>query len=497
MTAAPRRDAPVLSLVAHDAGSLADGLRQGAPDAGQRPAVARLLAVTLPVLLLCLGLVGAWIAWAPLAGAVRAPGVVKPEFDRRSLQHHEGGIVRAVRVQEGQAVLQGERLLAVGDRRLEAALAQTWAQLADADARIARAETELRLAPALAPLAASAGPGDDEAAADADVHDIAPDVAALRREARQREQLLFEARRRTMDEQQAALERQIGQLRRSAEALGAQAAHAQNAVSLAGQELQIHERLAADGFVSPLRVVALQRQLLDTRTRVEASQGQAADARARIAALQQAQAETRGQYQQRAADEHRGAQARRLELRQQLRPLLDQAERQWLRAPVDGRVLQLRAKTPGGSVAPREPLLDLVPSEERLIVELRIAPEDIDHVRPGAAAQLHVSAFDHRHGAPLAGHVTAVSADAVGARDAAGASAPPAFSAQVEIDRDTLPEGPEWPEGPDRPGRPTQPALRLQAGMAVDAYIATAPRSVWDYLIAPVSGFARRAMREP
>lgn len=456
--------------------TLAEGLARPGTARAQQRAVWALARGSLPGLLLAAALVGGWMAWAPLAGAVRASGVVKPELDRRTLQHLEGGLVRSVHVQEGQAVRRGDALLTIGDARQEATLALLAGQVAATQARVARAGAELRLAAALGPdTSADAMP---DFAGELRERTTGVDLSALGREAWARERLLFDARRRTLDEQTVAIERQIAQLRSGVEALGSQAEQARAAARYVQQELALNEQLAGEGFVSPVRVLSLQRQLADTRGRVEASNGQAADTQARIAGLRQTLAELRGQYQQRAADERREAETRLIDLQQQLRPLLDQAERQVLRAPVDGRVMQLRAKVPGLAVGPREPLLELAPSQERLIVEARIAPEDIDHVRTGAAVQVHVTAFDASTGGPIAGSVRAIAPDAVATADGTASW----YLARIEVDPHEL---------------ASRPGLALQAGMPVEAYVATTPRSVLAYLADPFTRFARRAMREP
>jgi HlyD family type I secretion membrane fusion protein len=153
-------------------------------------------------------------------------------------------------------------------------------------------------------------------------------------------------------------------------------------------------------------------------------------------------------------------------------------DRQTVRAPVDGTVMALRVSAPGTVVGPREPLLEIAPSGEGLVVEVAIDPHDIDQVRAGGAAEVRLSAFDARRTPLLAATVRSLSPDAVS--DAATQRS--SYRAQVEV-------------SPAELARHTE--LHLQAGMPAEVFITTAPRSLFDYLLEPLGLFARRGLREP
>jgi HlyD family type I secretion membrane fusion protein len=234
----------------------------------------------------------------------------------------------------------------------------------------------------------------------------------------------------------------------------------------------------ASGFMQKTRLLTLERSVADNEARAAATRGQIAEAQMQVGALGNAMAQARGAYQQRAADEHKDAVARVRELEDRLRPSQDQVDRQIVRAPVDGTVMALRIGAAGTVVGPREPLLEIAPSEERLIVELRIDTHDIEHVRVGDAAEVRLSAFDTRRTPLLRATVTAVSPDAVS--DTAGKQS--WYAAQVEVERSELAGNPQ---------------LNLQAGMPAEVFVTTPPRSLLQYLLEPLGIFARRALREP
>ena len=401
-------------------------------------------------------LIALWCAWAPLSGAVVASGQVQAALGRKVVQHQEGGIVRELLVRQGQSVKRGDPLLVVGDVRSDAALDLLRKQMLAEGLRAARTRAELVLASQFVVPA-----------------ELAATPAMLARERQ-----LFDSRRRTLNEQLAAMQSQTREAHARIAALNAQLRASERSTQLARDELGINVELVASGFVQKSRLLTMERNVAETRVRAEAARGQIAEAQMQVSALGNTMAQARGAYQQRAADELKEADARLRELEDRLRPSQDQADRQTVRAPVDGTVMALRVSAPGTAVGPREPLLEIAPSDESLIVELRIDPHDIDHVRQGNAAEVRLSAFDMRSTPMLQAVVTAVSPDAV--TDAAGKQA--WYAAQVEVKQSELSNNPQ---------------LRLQAGMPAEVFVTTPPRSLLRYLIEPLGIFARRALREP
>jgi HlyD family type I secretion membrane fusion protein len=396
-----------------------------------------------------LALASAWSMTAPLSGAVIAPAQVKVELNRKTVQHQEGGIVREILVRDGQKVRAGDPLLAIGDVRSDSTLKLLQDQLAAERVREARAAAEAALAPRFS------APGDS------------------------RERALFVARRRILDEQVASLQAQIGEAEAQAAALEAQIGAAETSTRISAEELEMNERLARQGFVHRTRILGLQRTEADYRAKVGEYRSEHAAVRQRIADLRARIAQARNLYQSQAADELRDASAKVRDLEERLRPSQDQVERQIVRSPVDGEVMALRVSTLGAVIAPREPILDVVPGHEKLVVEARIRPQDIDYVRKDAEAEVRlVNAFDSRSMPLVKAKVTFVSADRVKAAD----SPESWFVATAELDAADLAR---------------HPALRLQAGMPAELYVTTSARTLVEYLAQPLSVFASRAMREP
>lgn len=439
--------------------SFADLLRQGELDADARAGLhAQRLRALVPLGVVAM-LVLLWSFTAPIAGAVVAPAQLKVELDRKTIQHREGGIVREILVRNGRKVRAGEALLVIGDVGNDAALSLLQDQLLATRIRAARANAEVALQPQFVPA-----------------DDLAGDAAAQAHLAR--ETALFSARRRTLDEQVASLQMQIDEAGAQAQALRRQIEAGEASTRLASEELAMNEKLVADRLVERARVLQLQRVEADYRSRVGESHGDLALARQRAGELRARIAQARNQYQSQAADEARDASSRIRELEEQLRPSRDQAERQFVRSPVDGTVMSMRVAAAGEVVGAGDPILDVVPSQEKLVVEARIRPQDINHVREDAPAEVRLTSFDANTTPLLPAKVVFVSPDRVTDPDSGEAW----FVASIEVDAASLKHHPD---------------IELRAGMPAELFVTTAERTLFGYLAKPFTTFTDRALREP
>jgi membrane fusion protein, type I secretion system len=441
-------------------GTLADLLESSTLDRQQRRAWQRQWRSLLWPLGVTAALLAAWTTTAPLAGAVVAPAQLKVQTKRKTVQHQEGGIVRAILVKDGQRVHAGDPLLVIGDLRQDAELNLLQDQWRAARARAARAEAESRLMPRF------------EAS-----DDLRRDAAAAEHLAR--EAAVFGARRQALDEQSALLQRQVEQVQTQVGALESQIDATSVSHRLSNEELALNEELAHQGFVNRARLITLQRTSADYQSRLGEVGSELSLARQRIAELRSRQAQLRLSYQNQGTDDWKDAAARVRELDERLRPSIDQTERQTVRAPVDGEVMALHVTAPGAVIAPREALLDLVPQHDKLVVDGRIAPQDIEQVHVGGAAEVRLISGDARRTPLLPATVTFVSADRVTQGDGAAAW----FDVTVEVDTQVLAR--------------QQPTLRLQAGMPAELYVTTGERTLLQYLLKPLRTFSHRAMREP
>jgi HlyD family type I secretion membrane fusion protein len=423
--------------------------------------VLRLIAAGVAALVLSLGLLAAWAALAPLAGATVAAGMVRVDTHRKTVQHRDGGIVREILVREGEHVAAGQPLLRLDDARVEASYQMLRSQLDAQSIRQARLLAEREGAPAWQPPPA-----------------LRPRAAEPRlAEAVAREQALFEARRGALQNQQRLLTQQLAQVAVEQGAREREFAAMQQVVASMREELELNRTLAEQAFVNRTRVMALERNAADYQSRIDANRAELAQARQRAGELQARLDALREGYHQEASADLRDTQGRIVELEEQLASARDAQQRLAVLAPAAGRVVDLRVTTPGGSIGPRDPLLDIVPDDSPLLVEVHVGVDAIAELRPGQVADVRLTAYRQRSTPLIAGRVTQVSADALSDRQGGA----PYYVVQVTLDPASLAAAGE---------------VALQPGMAAEVFIRSRSGTALDFLVEPLLNAARRSLRQ-
>ena len=403
----------------------------------------------------------AWAVWAPISGAVVGGGLVKVEANRQTVTHRDGGVVAKVLVREGETVKKGQPILALEDVRVDSSVELLKSQLAAELLRRSRLEAEVTQAATWKPpkLAVRADP-------------------ARVREAALRERAAFDARRRTLQGQLAAIRTQITDTDAEMAARERDAKGSADALALLREELAQNEELLKENFVNKSRVLTIRRGIAEYESRIEGSQAERLQARAKRTELEGRLAAAVDAYVQAAALELRETAGRIVDFEERLRASEDAAGKQLVVAPSDGRLVDLKVNTPGSALGPREPIVDIVPSNLPLIVEARVAADAIGDVRPGLDAEVRLLAYRQRNASLLLGKVANVSADAL-VEPRSGA---PYFAVQVEVSPEALAKAGEQ--------------MHLQAGMAAEVFIKTSDRSPLDFLMDPLTSAMRRAFRE-
>jgi len=402
---------------------------------------------------------GGWTVLAPLSGAIVAPAFVKVDLNRKVVQHAEGGIVREIHVRDGDRVKQGQVLVVLEDVKVDANLDLLSIQLLAERAKAARLEAEAAYASMVA---------------------VPSDIARREREPRvaeilERERALFQSRRSSIESQIAALRSQIRETQAETTALLEQIAAEDRNISLQKEELKANEELLKQNYVQKTRVLTLQRAVAEYEVKHGEHRADLARSRQKASELELRIITAQNTYKQTAVDDLKDSTAHIFDLEERLRPSRDAAQRQQVLAPIGGEIVGLKVFTAGAVVGPRDVLMEIVPAEKTLIVEARIRPEDINHVHVGDDAEVRLTAYKQRTTPLVAGRVAYVSGDRL--VDNEGKSA--YYVAHVAVAPASLGE------------------LRMQAGMPAEVYVRTDSRTVLDYLLAPVTAYLRRAMREP
>jgi S-layer protein transport system membrane fusion protein len=409
---------------------------------------------------------GGWTAFAHIDSAVVAEGTVAVETSRKTLQHFEGGIVAEILARDGDLVHEGDVLLRL-DRTRSEATARTYRQeLAIALAMEARLFAQRDMADAVQFPTEVLARKDD------------PLVAVAMRD----NDGQFQNRRESLLRLIDVLEKQIAQAEREVEQAVVDQKTAQDQLDSIDIELPNLRVLLSRGLVAVPRVTTLERQQMQTKGQFETAKINIIKGRDKIAELRARIDQARQDYRQEGANAIPEVRKTIGDARQQLVIASDALQRVEIKAPVTGTVQQLRIFTIGGVIKPGDPILDLVPQSDTLVVRAKVMPVDIDRIGPGMKVDIRVPQFLKFEIKPIEGVVRSVSRDSM-VDQTPGASNPqlPYFAIEVAVDRAGIDE---------------ELRDRLTAGMMVETIIRTQERTVLSYLTAPLRNRLAKSMRE-
>ncbi|WP_245416252.1 HlyD family type I secretion periplasmic adaptor subunit [Microvirga sp. 17 mud 1-3] len=418
-----------------------------------------LLAGTLAIVLGLGGFVG-WAYAARLDSAAVANATVIVDSKRKTVSHLEGGILKSLLVQEGDVVQAGQPLLQLDDTRAKAELEQLRAKRIGLEARLVRLRAEQSRQDQLTfpeEVVASTSPITDE------VLKAERNVFSSRREMFKRK---VDIQHKTVQQQEAELA-----------AIEAQTVANTRQAELLNRELQAVASLVEKGYAPRPRLTELQ-------TRESELTGRAAELVARKAKAEQAKSAAEleilsieNDFQQQVAADLQAAQLELAETIERMSAAGDVLRRIVVVSPQGGIVTNIRSRTPGGVISPGQPILDIVPEQEPLIIEAKVGLRDIDSVHVGAPVQVRLTAYNNRSTAPLAGTLTYLSADQQ--LDERNESA--FYVVRASIAPESL---------------ANNPSVKLYPGMPAEILIINKPRRAVDYLLAPITESFNRAFRE-
>jgi len=393
-----------------------------------------------------------WAALFPLDMVSGAQGDVIPVSQVKLVQHLEGGIVSEIYVKEGDRVSREQPLVALESTAFSADAGESRMRIGGLLAEVARLQAEATDQPALAVPAGVPAP--------------------MAREA----QALFASRRANL---QASLRTQhevIAQREHAIREISARIAHSRNALRLIQEQVAISEKLLREEITSRMEHLALQREESSLKSRLEEDKAMVmrlessiAESRSQLVAIRQ------GYLQQVNADLARAG--RELsEVQQRISKHADMERRAVLRAPVDGVVKVIHVATRGGVVQAGQTVVEVVPSDDMLVVEAQLPVQEIGYVRVGQRASVRLSSSDAARFGKLDGQVVHISPDSISTDKGAF------YKVRVETQGDRFRQGGN--------------EYRLVPGVRVDVAIVTGDRTVLGYLLAPFSASAGRALQE-
>jgi len=413
------------------------------------------------IVLVLLGGFFLWAALVPLSKGVVAPGTVVVDSKRKTIQHLEGGVIKAIHVRDGSRVEQGDVLLELDDTKARAerdmvryrylnklAVLDRLKALVDGKSQIAFSE----------PLLAAKNE---------------PEIAEVVR----LQQGAFRVLRLEHDGKAGIARQRIGQLEQKLRGLEAYREATQRQVDLLGKEVGRLEGLMQKKLVESSVLAERLQQLSQQhgelgKTVAGISETQVAIGEARLTVMQ-----VEREWQQELAKQLSETQESMIELRSQLEAAQNVFSRTVIKAPITGTVLGLKATTVGGVLTTGNPIMDVVPEGDVLVVDAHVRPLDVDSVRKGMAAHVKFTSFRAKTTPELVGVVDNISADVL----AEPTKGEPYYLMRVTVSGEEIKK---------------LNGLEIVPGMPAEVFSDGGSRTMMQYLFDPISSLVRKSIRE-
>lgn len=405
------------------------------------------------MLLLAIGLT--WANFAKLDEVSIATGEVVPAGRIKVVQHLEGGIIQEIYVLEGDTVKEGQTLL----------------QLDLASSGTNQEELQVRLDSNVLVKA--------RLEAEATGSELTfPEAVAKRRAAivsAQRQ--AYEARRRELSSTIQVMREQVKQRELEVEELTARSRAVESNYKLASERLKMSKSLLAEGLTAKMEHLQLEAEVENLDGEMKSLRPSLPKVLAAVEEAKQRQQETESRFRREAQDQLGKIEEDIARVTELLSKATEQGIRAEIKSTINGVVKNMRYNAVGNVVKPGEPIMEIVPTGDQLVVEAKLNPIDRGYVTVGQAATVKISTYDFARYGGLKGEVIRVAPDSSTDEDGA-----PYFRVVVQTDKNYL----GYNEGD----------LPITPGMQATVDIHTGKKSVMDYLVKPVLKLRHEAFRE-
>lgn len=397
-----------------------------------------------------------WANYAELDNVTRGEGRIISSVQNQLVQAAEGGVILRRYVSENTTVEEGEVLFEIDPVDASSEFNRLNQRLAALDIKELRLRAEIE--------------GGDFA--------IPANLAARSPMVALTEQSLFAARRAELSGTLAVLEQRLQQRLQDLRGAEAIVGTSRRTAALLEQEIAVVAPLVEDNIAPATRLLELQRELERTRGEGDRASVSVEQARSGIRELETEIANAKANYSLKSKDEINTVVAEQSELREALPQLEERVSRTVIRAPMQGIVNRLNFRTPGGFVNTGDVVLELVPTGEALVIEAKIAPQDISNILPDDAVRIRLSAYDSAKYGTVDGRVLRISPDAVVDEQNGGASY---YTIDVAIEGELLVDG--------------EPVTFIP-GMTATVDVLSGKRTVLEYIWQPMAKVQELALRD-
>jgi HlyD family type I secretion membrane fusion protein len=414
------------------------------------------------IVFLFVGCFGLWSVLAPISSAAIAMGKLVVDFNRKTIQHFEGGIIEKIHVKEGQSVVTGEPLLILRDISAKAQKELITHQLITAEAVAVRLKTEQNNQETL-------------------------NFSTLKNRFKNEANLLnilstqnelFLSRKTASESKRKILSKRIDQLNDEITGLESQKRAIFKQKDVMKKEIAMITQLIEKQNAPITRRMELEKQWAEL-------EGRGGEVMAQIAKAGQAISETELEIinldieaKNQILLELQEVEINISDLTEQLASAKDILKRTVIKSPISGIVMNIQYHTIGAVVQPAATIMNIVPQDDQVIVEAKVRPDDIDSVYEGLTAKVQLSAYKAKKVPKISGKVTSISADSL-MDEITGASY---FLARIELDSSELSR--------------LKTTIKLNPGMPAEVFIITGSRTLFRYLFSPLTEAAYKAFRE-
>ena len=396
-----------------------------------------------------------WAKFAVLDEVTTGEGKAIPSSKVQTIQNLEGGIVAEIFIREGQVVNKGDTLLRLDDTRFLSNQGETEADRLALIARVERLSAEAEGRPVLLP---------DE------IVKHAPQLV-------EDELALYRSRQQRVSSDLKTLDEQLRQKTQELAEFSSKAAQYRSSLGLIQQELNMSQPLVDSGAISAVEILRLRRSAVEMRGSLEATNLAIPRAEAAMQEIESKLNESNLIFRTEALKELNEVRTELTKITSTSVAIEDRVSRTTISSPVYGVIDLLKVNTIGGVVQPGDPMVEVVPLEDNLLIEARIRPQDVAFLHPGQKAMVKFTAYDYTIYGGLKAKLEVISADTI--TDEEGNSF---YLIQVRTDKSHL-------------GSDEHPLLIIP-GMVATVDIVTGEKSVLDYLLKPVLKARSEAMRE-
>ncbi|MBE4005389.1 HlyD family type I secretion periplasmic adaptor subunit [Vibrio parahaemolyticus] len=415
-----------------------------------------------------------WASWAQIDQVTVGQGKVIPSSQIQVVQNLEGGLVKEILVKEGQLVKKGQQLLLIDDTRFRSDYREREQQVANLTASV------LQLSASINSVAVNRDfniqDWEKSVVLDYGKLTFPPVLEETQPQLTQRQKAEYREDLDNLRNQLSVIDQQVEQKQQDLVEIEARVRNLRQSYQYAKKELDITQPLADEGVVPRIELLKLQRQVNDTRREMTSSELKIPVIKSAIKESMLNRIDVALKFRSEQQEKLNNAQDQLSALVESAVGLEDRVNRTVVVSPVTGKIKTLNVNTVGGVIQPGMDIVEIVPTEDTLLVEAKVAPKDIAFLRPNLNAIVKFTAYDFTKYGGLVGELEHISADTT--QDEEGNSF---YIVRVRTEKTSFGQDADLPIIP---------------GMTASVDIITGKRTVLEYLLKPILSAKTNALKE-